>query len=134
MAHVIDTQELRALAERTGLTADCVCLRHDLKGWSGWPVGYHEDEFVFHGTLAKYSQEEATIDEHHPDQTHYWSVKAPIAPQFYPYNQSTVWLCRHCRRVYLRHNDDGAYHVERRIRLVQAELIVDAAHANDGRE
>jgi hypothetical protein len=134
MDRFIDTQTLRTLAARSALFAQCDCLRCDLRSWGGWPVGYHEDAFICIGTLAKYPAEEAIIAEYHPDNTQYWSAAAPIATRYYPYNQSTVWRCLRCERLYMRHNDDGAYHVERRIRLVQAELIVDAPHANDGRE
>lgn len=129
--------EAGALVELAGGVArhpTCSCLKHDLKGWANWPVGYRDEDFRLIGTLARHPPEESTLDEYHPCATSYWSVDAPIAPRFYPYNQSTVWACRHCTRVYLRHNDDGAYHVAPRIRLLQAELIVDAAHVHDGRD
>jgi hypothetical protein len=115
MDRFIDTQTLRTLAARSALFAQCDCLRCDLRSWGGWPVGYHEDAFICIGTLAKYPAEEAIIAEYHPDNTQFWR-------------------CLRCERLYMRHNDDGAYHVERRIRLVQPELIEDAPHANDGRE
>nr|WP_017905034.1 hypothetical protein [Pseudomonas fuscovaginae] len=132
---LIDAQTLLGLAEESsGITVDCACLRRNLQGWSSWPVGYQEEAFTEIGTLSKYPPEEAVIDEYHPEGTTYWSPEAPIAPLYYPYNQSTVWCCASCKRVYIRHNDDGAYHVERRIRSVQPGLVVDAPHANDGRE
>ncbi|UUQ66453.1 hypothetical protein NLK61_07375 [Pseudomonas fuscovaginae UPB0736] len=132
---LIDAQTLLDLAlESSAITLECTCLQRSLEGWSSWPVGYREEAFIEIGTLAKYPPEEAVIDEYHPQGTTYWSPQAPIAPLYYPYNQSSVWCCSHCRRLYLRHNDDGAYHVERRIRMVQPTLVVDAPHANDGRE
>ncbi|ALZ84065.1 hypothetical protein APT59_07490 [Pseudomonas oryzihabitans] len=131
----IDVATLRDLAVRAAaIKQDCRCLQRDLAGWTAWPVGYRETDFAQIGTLARHAPEESIIEEYHPGATHYWSNDAPIAPRFYPYNQSTVWRCLGCQRLYLRHNDDGAYHVAPRIRLLQNALIVDAAHANDGRE
>jgi len=135
MDRFIDTQALLALAaSSSSVTSDCDCLARDLKGWASWPVGYREEAFTEIGTLARYPSEEATIDEYHPGGTTYWSPNAPIAPRYYPYNQCTVWRCHSCERVYIRHNDDGAYHVERRIRQLQEALVIDAAHVNDGRD
>lgn len=135
MERYIDTAALKDLAtQASAIKLDCRCLQRDLQGWAAWPVGYHEDDFVQLGTLARYSPDESIIDEYHPAGTSYWSNDAPIAPRFYPYNQSSVWHCRRCERLYLRHNDDGAYHVAPRIRLARATLIVDAEHPNDGRE
>lgn len=131
----IDVETLKNLAQRALSTAhSCHCQRRDLEGWADWPVSFHEHDFAQVGTLARYAPEESIIKEFHPAGTSYWSSNAPIAPRFYPYNQSTVWQCRSCERVYLRHNDDGAYHVAPRIRLVSPTLIMDAPHPNDGRE
>jgi hypothetical protein len=108
--------------------------RRDLSGWVDWPVGFHEAEFKSLGTLSRYAPEVSIPDEYHPAGTNYWSSNAPIAPRYYPYNQSTVWQCAGSERIYLRHNDHGAYHVASRVRLVEATLIVDAAHAHSSRE
>lgn len=132
---LINAQTLLDLAvNASAITTDCDCLQRNLEGWTSWPVGYREEAFTQIGTLARYPSEEAVIDEYHPQGTTYWSPDAPIAPLYYPYNQCTVWCCGNCQRVYIRHNDDGAYHVERRIRMLQPRLIIDAPHANDGRE
>lgn len=131
----IDTPALQALAAGDSLvTTPCACLARDLSGWSNWPVGYRDAHFEQLGTLARYAPEHATLDEYDPDHMGYWSPTAPIAVQFYPCNQATVWRCLACSRVYLRHNDDGAYHVAPRIRRLQGDLIVDAAHPREGRE
>jgi hypothetical protein len=131
----IDTPALHELATGDALvTTPCGCLARDLSGWSNWPVGYREEHFERLGSLARHSPDEATLDEYDPADTGYWSPAAPIAPRFYPCNQATVWRCMACSRVYLRHNDDGAYHVAPRIRRLQGALIVDAPHAHDGRE
>jgi len=124
--------KLAALA--ASVTSDCRCLLHDLSSWSTWPISYREQDFLQIGTLARLSSEEAILEEYHPAGTNYWSSTAPVAPRFYPYNQCTLWQCRCCSRIYLRHNDDGAYHVALRIRRLHAQFIVDAPHFNDGRE
>lgn len=135
MERFIDVAALMGLAARcASITVGCHCQRRDLEGWSDWPIGYREHDFIQVGTLARYAPEESIITEFHPAGTSYWSIDAPIAPRFYPYNQSSVWQCGDCERIYLRHNDDGAYHVAPRIRSLRMDLIVDAPHLNDGRE
>ena len=135
MEGFVDVATLEDLAARSdAITQACRCQQRDLSGWTAWPVGYRETDFAQIGTLGRHAPEEAILEEYHPAGTHYWSNAAPIAPRFHPYNQSTLWRCLGCQRLYLRHNDDGAYHVAPRIRLLQPTLIVDAAHANDGRE
>lgn len=109
----------------------CACLERDLTGWNGWPAAYHEEQFVRAGTLAQVPRDEATLEEYHPANTSYWSPDAPIAPRFYPYNQCGVWTCVSCARLYLRHNDEGAYHSEKRIRRVLPEQVVDAPLTGD---
>jgi hypothetical protein len=132
MARFIDILTLKELATQSACVAiDCRCLRWNLEGWAAWPLSYCEEDFAQMGTLVQSTPEEATLQEFHPAATDYWSSSAPIAPQFYPYNQSTVWRCCSCERIYLRHNDDGAYHVAPRISLLQVSLIVDAVQAND---
>ncbi|MCD4865570.1 hypothetical protein [Pseudomonas sp. PLB05] len=135
MEGFVDVATLKDLAARSdAITQACRCQQRDLSGWTAWPVGYRETDFAQIGTLGRHAPEEAILEEYHSAGTHYWSNAAPIAPRFHPYNQSTLWRCLGCQRLYLRHNDDGAYHVAPRIRLLQPALIVDAAHANDGRE
>lgn len=132
---LIDVATLKNLAASSNaVSVDWHCKRRDLAGWADWPVGFHEQDFKQLGTLARHAPEESTINEYHPAGTSYWLSNAPIAPRYYPYNQSTVWQCAGCERIYLRHNDDGAYHVAPRVRFVNTALIVDAPHAQDGRE
>jgi len=135
MEDFIDVATLKELAATAAaITQACRCQQRDLSGWTAWPVGYRETDFTRVGTLARHAPEESTLEEYHPAGTHYWASAAPIAPRFYPCNQSTLWRCLGCQRLYLRHNDDGASHVAPRIRLLQPTLIVDAAHASDGRD
>jgi hypothetical protein len=103
----------------------CNCTTKSLAGWEGWPASLREDQFQKVGSLINATKEESTIDEYHPNGTSFWSPDAPIAPHYYPYNQCDVWECVKCSRVYLRYNDDGAYHSESRVRALDPALIVD---------
>lgn len=134
MSPVLDYVALLAIAEKTSAIATpCACTAKPLAGWEGWPVTLRETQLRQVGSLAKFDEDEATLDEYHPAGTSYWSVHAPIAPLYYPYNQCGVWQCIECGRGYLRYNDDGAYHSESRIRLLDAALLVNAAHPTGGR-
>lgn len=135
MTPLLNAQSLMDLATRTS-AADpaCQCMARDLTGWEGWPATFLESSFTRIATLAEHPEEDATLEEFHPAGTSYWSFDAPIAPRYYPYNQCSVWACTHCERLYLRHDDHGAYHCEPRIRRVSAQWVVDAAHGHDGRD
>jgi len=116
------------------VTQPCSCTATLPTGWAGWPIGLRETQLIHIGTLAEFDEEDATLDEYHPEGTYYWSPNAPIAPRFYPANQCGVWQCNLCQRAYLRYNDDGAYHSEPRIRRLIPELMVDAVHRFGGRD
>jgi hypothetical protein len=123
---LLNLASLLAIATRSAsVTAACNCTTKPLIGWEGWPASLREDQFKKIGSLIKQTKEESTIDEYHPNGTSYWSLSAPIALEFYPYNRCGVWECIRCSRTYLRYNDDGAYHSERRIRALDPLLIVD---------
>ena len=79
------------------------------------------------GTLVSSDGNEPTFGEYHPNGTRYWSLDAPIAPRYFPYNRCDVWECTVCRRSFLRYTEGGGYFVDRRIRLLDASLMVDAA-------
>lgn len=126
---LLNLASLLDIATRSAsVTAACHCTAKSLAGWEGWPASLREDQFKKIGTLVEQAKEESTIDEYHPDGTSFWSLNAPIAPGFYPYNRCDVWECVSCSRTYLRYNDDGAYHSESRIRALDPLLIVDRLH------
>ncbi|BBP76341.1 hypothetical protein CCU68_05075 [Pseudomonas gingeri NCPPB 3146 = LMG 5327] len=129
MSPLLGLPSLRDIAQRSAsISKTCQCIAKSLAGWEGWPVSLREAQLRQIGSLAELAEEEATLDEYHPDGTSYWSVNAPIAPLYYPYNQCGVWECLECGRAYLRYNDDGAYHSESRIRSLDPLLIVDAPY------
>lgn len=108
------------------VTEACHCNTKSLRGWEGWPAWLREEQFRKVGSLIEAAKEESTLEEYHPDGTSFWSTDAPIAPHYYPYNRCGVWECDKCHRVYLRYNDDGAYHSESRIRMLDPTLIVNS--------
>ncbi len=65
------------------------------------------------------------LAEFHPQATTLWSPDAPIALGWHPYNQSTLWRCRHCAGLFLRYTEYGGYYQDERIRPLQAALIVE---------
>jgi hypothetical protein len=68
-----------------------------------------------------------TFAEFHPSGTRYDSPDAPIAPRYYPYNRCNITKCQVCSRYFLRYTEAGGYFVDRRIRLLVSERLIDAA-------
>lgn len=80
-----------------------------------------------HGAdVLKIEPSEPTFEEFHPENTNIWSVEAPVAPLYYPYNRCAVWECSACQRVYLRYIEGGGYFVDPRIRRLKSGVLVDA--------
>jgi hypothetical protein len=77
------------------------------------------------GTLRDPTIEEPTLEECHPQGTRYDSPNAPIAPAFFPYNQCDVWHCKRCERHLLRYTEFGGYNVDPRVRVLDADKIID---------
>lgn len=126
--------ELLRFAQRSSaITQTCTCTPKSLAGWEGMPVSLKEAQLREVGSLVAAEEEDLTLDEYHPDGTSYWSVDAPIAPQFFPYNRCSVWECVTCSRCFLRYAEAGAYHIEQRIRSLNPALLVDVAFNGIGR-
>jgi hypothetical protein len=128
MAQYLDYPALKELASRSqAVTRDCSCTRTDIAGWESLPLSLPEAQLREIGTLASRDDNEPTFAEYHPCGTRYWSFDAPIAPRYFPYNRCDVWECTVCQRNFLRYTEGGGYFVDRRIRLLDASLMVDAA-------
>ena len=123
----LDHSALAQLALRSqAVTQACSCVATSLLGWATVPLSLPEDQLREVGTLLSTEEDEPTFSEYHPDATRYWSVDAPIAPRYFPYNRCDVWECTVCQRCYLRYTEGGGYFVDRRIRALSASLLVDA--------
>ncbi len=118
-----DLRTLAAAAQpgRCGVCAPLVCA-----GWDSLPSTFDASALRRVGTLRRDEVEDPTLLEHHPRGTHAWSVDAPIAPAFFPYNRCDVWVCRACARPFLRYTEYGGYYEDQRIRALDAELLDDA--------
>lgn len=62
-------------------------------------------------------------NEYHPDGTTYCSKDSPIALSYYPYHESMIRRCPACGAVCLSYTEHAAHAPQKRIRLVQSELI-----------
>ena len=120
-----DLRERIADPHRAPACASCAGLAR--AGWEsiGSPVDATRLERL--GTLRPVGDDEPTLQEHHPAGTRYWSVDAPIAVEFFPYNRCDVWQCAACGRPFLRYTEYGGYYQESRIRALAPELVSDAA-------
>lgn len=110
-------------AERPGRCAVCAPLV--CPGWESVPSTFDTSVLRRVGTLRREEADEPTLIEHHPRGTHGWSIDAPIAPTFFPYNRCDVWTCKACARPFLRYTEYGGYYEDERIRQVNATLIED---------
>jgi hypothetical protein len=119
---------LAALAQKSaGITVACTCSPVSLASWESVPLSLDESSLDEVGTLFEDYFVEPTFEEFHPSGTRYDSPTAPIAPRYFPYNRCTVAECRICGRHFLRYTEAGGYFVDRRIRLLSVELLIDAA-------
>jgi hypothetical protein len=124
----LDFSTLASLAEESAnISAMCQCMSTNLASWETIPLSLDETGFQEVGTLLEDPFIEPTFAEFHPSGTRYASPNAPIAPRYYPYNRCTVLKCMRCGRYFLRYTEAGGYFVDRRIRSLLPELMIDAA-------
>lgn len=100
------------------------CVSLAFAGWESFPSLATDAALVQTGSLWVSGEDEPTLDEYHPDGTHYWSPTAPIALAFHPYNRCELWQCRHCQHPFLRYTEYGGYYEDRRIRDLNPALVV----------
>jgi len=107
----------------------CDCALKACRGWESvsddrWP----SDQMALVGTLRQpvpEGQTEPTFEEFHPNGTRYESANAPVAPDFFPFNRCDVYACARCQCAVLRYTEYGGYYVDHRVRLVDADLVVE---------
>jgi hypothetical protein len=115
----------------TSANAACACSCPVLRSWESVPLALADADFEDVGTLLDDPYIEPTFVEFHPDGTRYDSPDAPIAPRYFPYNRCNVSKCLRCGRMFLRYVEAGGYFVDRRIRALSPDLLVDAPLAED---
>ncbi len=127
MSPRLDHASLMELAVRSqAVVQACSCVKTPVVGWESVPLSLPEEQLREIGTLFSPADEEPTFNEYHPGNTRYWSPDAPIAPRYFPYNRCSIWECTVCERCFLRYIEGGGYFVDRRIRQLNASLLVDA--------
>lgn len=120
----MNADELMALAKRERAVAVCPrCQALACKGWESLPGGFDTSSLARVGSLRDAADEDPTLEEYHPAGTSAWSVDAPIALGWFPYNRCDVWQCIGCARPFLRYTEHGGYYTDERIRELQAHLI-----------
>ena len=128
MAHddKLNITALKTLAASSrAVVQPCTCAIDGDRAWTRVPPEFPEQQMLTIGTLIDDPYQEATWDEYHPAGTSYWSPDAPIAPACFPYNRCVVWQCTVCGRCALHYVEAGGYYVEKRLRALEPDLIVD---------
>lgn len=119
--------ELRRLARSR--PEQCGCALKACQGWESvsddrWP----DRQMRAVGTLRPPPSDdpaELTFEEFHPNGTRYESPQAPIAPTYFPFNRCDVYACERCGCAVLKYTEYGGYYVDHRVRLVDAQRVVD---------
>lgn len=124
MTKQLTAKDLKTTTQSIALGAKCNnCAPLRCGGWETVPSSFNQTELELVGTLK--SGNEELWDEYHPKRTQIWSVDAPIAPHFHPYNKCDVYICKTCSTSYLKYTEFGGYYVDQRIREVNPDLITD---------
>jgi len=124
MIHISNFDQLIALAESSRQDKSCnQCCELVCPGWESMPSTFQKSFLEKIGSLRS-EESEPTLDEFHPKKTHIWSVNAPIAIDFHPYNLCDLYRCTGCSRLFLRYTEYGGYYEDERIRVVDPELVV----------
>lgn len=123
----LDFAPLKQLAGAFTRVACPACSALVCAGWETLSATFDRAKLRRVGTLRDPAIDDPTLLEFHPAGTHAWSVDAPIAPAFFPYNRCDVWQCARCDRPLLRYTEYGGYYEEERVRDLDATLLVDAA-------
>ena len=128
MSEVLSAAALRRMAQSKPQACDCALKA--CRGWESvsddrWPAA----QMALAGTLRQpvpQGQTEPTYEEFHPNGTRYESANAPVAPGYFPFNRCDVYACTRCQCAVLKYTEYGGYYVDPRVRLVDADLVVDS--------
>lgn len=103
------------------------CAYIKAPGWESLPPTFDPAGLSLVGTLRDPDYDTpGVVTEYHPDGSGFWAAHAPIAPRYFPYNQSDLWICVSCTRPFLRYAEAGGYYHEDRIRELDPALVIDA--------
>ena len=124
---ILDAIQLKEWSQSHPSQCDCA-LKH-CQGWESvsddrWPAAQMQRKGTLREPLHE-GQTEPTFEEFHPEGTRYDSPQAPIAPKYFPFNRCDVFACQKCGCGVLKYTEYGGYYVDHRVRLVDADLVVD---------
>lgn len=120
----LSAEDVKHLAGLHGGSPPCKsCAVFAFDGWESFPSLVSDAGLIRIGSLWLPGEDEPTLEEYHPDGTHYWSPAAPIALGFHPYNRCELWQCRQCAHPFLLYTEYGGYYEDRRIRNLNSALI-----------
>ena len=124
--HMIDAAQLRELSSRRlqSQALQCDCKPVQFPAWESMTYERWPDSLQQVATLQAPDVDEPTVEEFHPNGTRYDSADAPVAVQWFPFNRSDVYVCSNCQSVFLRYTEFGGYYVDKRVRMVNPELVV----------
>lgn len=120
---LFDAAALRALAAARRAVAACACRRWVCPGWESVGELPRAPDWQRVGTLRAAGDAEPSLQEWHPEGTHYWHPRAPIAVAHHPANRAEVWRCSGCGRVLLAYVEAGGYYSDPRVREVDPALV-----------
>jgi hypothetical protein len=120
-------QDVEALAHAQGHGALCSnCRPFASPGWESFPDSADPGLLQPLGALWLPGDDEPTVEEApRPTGVDQWSPQAPISLRHHPYNRCEVWACVSCALPFLRYTEYGGYYIDRRIRQLQPQLLVD---------
>ena len=119
----LTADDLRRLPAPSKTPDDCACAACVCPGWESVSAPLGEPLLRHLGTLRDPDIEDPTLDEWHPQGTHYSSPDAPISVGHFPFNRCEVWACRHCGRGFLQYTEYGGYYVDHRLREVDPRRV-----------
>ena len=125
MLKITRSSELLELARLNQPSSECgTCNALMNPGWESVPGSFDLKLLKLTGTLRDEDKPE-TWEEYHPHGTNSGSDDAPIAIGYHPYTRCDIYECMNCTRKYLRYGEYGGYYVDERVRLLNAEFIIE---------
>lgn len=118
-------EEFKLLVDNSNSKGCDLCKGELYLGWE--PLTKGVDSVL--ELVGEFAESEKYINlngynEYHPKGTTYWSKDSPIALSHYPYHESMIRRCPACGAVYLSYTEYAGHAPQKRIRLVQSDLII----------
>lgn len=127
LLHKLTAIEVAHLARGVGQSICCAqCQPYSSPGWESFPSTISDAALCPVGSLWLAGEDEPTLEEPiRAPGVDGWSALAPINLALHPYNRCQVWVCRQCKKPFLRYTEYGGYYEDQRIRELQSERLVE---------